>query len=340
MRIGWPHNKLSSAQYFGITMFSALLVIGITGLFLRWVYVRGRLVALPLSGNVCFDEKVAFLRHRQSKECDVLVIGSSMALNNIDSQALLRHFPAGTRLINAGAWNMKVGQTRALLDCLLKVYRPRTVIYICGTMDFYATPFPAQFFDSGEVVQFINGSFWIPVFLRHFDFEYYMHWSSKVVQSRTSRTDYLSLMFDPWGSIPLDISVPKVDWRRWNLKVDPKEMDPAQYDELGLIADSVQSRGMDLVCIQPPMKGGSVPPEASAGVDEHWRRMEAVLAKRGFHLWNLSDIHLSDEYFADYSHLNFKGAPIFSEKVSRELSVRSHPADVRVTQRSLTADRE
>jgi hypothetical protein len=207
-------------------------------------------------------------------------------------------------------------------------------------MDFYSTPFPAQFFDSSEVVHFINGSFWIPVFLRHFDLEYYIDWSSKLVQSRISRTDYLSLLFDPWGSIPLEISFPKVDWRRWNLKVDPKEMDPSQYDELGLIADSVQTGGMELVCIQPPMKHGSVPPEATAAVDEHWRHMETILARHGFHLWNLSNIGLSDEYFADYSHLNCKGAPIFSEKVSRDLNVRSGEADVRLTQRWPTAGRE
>ena len=292
-------------------------------------------MAPAISGNVCFDEKVRFLRNSPTKQCDVLVIGSSMALNNIDSEAMLKHLPPGTRLLNAGAYNMKISQTRALLDCLLAVYRPRNVIFVCGLMDFNKTPGPTQFFDASEVIRFINGrSASIPILLRHFDLQYYVKWSSRILQIRSSRRDYFSVMFDAWGSIPLEIFFPKVDERRWNLKVDPEQLDPAEYEELGSIADSVRSRGLTLICIQPPMKRGSVPLAVSAAVDEHWSRMERILGIRGFHLWNHSAMGLSDDYFCDYSHLNNKGAPIFSEIVGRETDSQWSKHSVATTQTS------
>jgi hypothetical protein len=320
MTLGWSKSDLSPRRYLALAALAALILIGLPASFLCWAYSQGRLVAPALTGNLCFDEKALFLHNRPDKQCDVLVIGSSMALNNVESQSLLKHLPAGTRLLNAGAWNMKIGQTRALLECLLGVYRPRIVILVCGPMDFYGTPWQSQFFDASEVKQFINGSsYWIPVLLRHFDLRYYVKWSFSILESRTSRKDYFSVMFDAWGGIPLEISFPQVNERRWNLKVDPEELDPSQYEELARLADVVRSKGLNLICIQPPMRRGSVPVGDTAAVDEHWRRMETILSSRGFRLWNLHAIGLSDEYFADYSHLNEKGVVPFSEIVGREL---------------------
>ena len=47
--------------------------------------------------------------------------------------------------------------------------------------------------------------------------------------------------------------------------------------------------------------------------------MEQILQSREFHLLNLGkEMTLGDKYFADYSHLNEKGAVVFSEVVGRE----------------------
>jgi hypothetical protein len=335
MTIGWSELGLSSRQYVAVAMLVALVVIAIPASFLCWAHSQGRLVAPALSGNVCFDEKVRFLRNRPSKECDVLVIGSSMALNNIDSEAMLKHLRPGTRLLNAGAWNMKIGQTRALLECLLQVYRPRSILFLCGPMDFYLTEFPSDFFDAAEVTNFIKGSsYWVPVFLRHFDLKYYVKWSFSILQDRSSRNGYFSVMFDRWGSIPLTISFPNVSWPRWSLKVELEKVDSTQYDELARIADLVRNRGINLICIQPPMRRDSVPVDATAAVDEHWRHLERILASRGFHLWNLSAMGLSDDYFCDYSHLNARGAPIFSEILGRETDSEWRKHSVASTQSS------
>jgi hypothetical protein len=336
MTLGWSKSDLSPRRYVALAALAALLVVGAPALFFFWAYSQGRLVAPALSGNVCLDEKVRFLRNSPTKQCDVLVIGSSMALNNIDSEAMLKHLPLGTRLLNAGAYNMKISQTRALLECLLAVYRPRSVILVCGLMDFNKTG-PTPVLDSPELIQFINGSSsWVLVLLRHFDLQYYVKWSFRILQSRSSRKDYFSVMFDAWGSIPLEISFPKVDERRWNLKVDPEQLDPAEYEEFARVADVVRNKGLSLICIQPPMRQGAVPVGATAAVDQHWRRMERVLGSRGFHLWNFNAIGLGDEYFADYSHLNERGVVPFSEMLGRELDSQWSKHSVASTQPSPT----
>jgi hypothetical protein len=319
MTAGWSKSALSPCRYLALAALAALVVVGVPASFLYWAYSQGRLVAPAITGNVCFDEKVRFLRNSASKQCDVLVVGSSMALANVESQTMLKHLPPATRLLNAGAWNMKVGHIRAMLECLLGVYRPDRIILVCGMMDFYRDPRPSQFFDAGEVTEFINGSSYWAAVLRHFDLQYYVRWSFSILQHRSTRKDYDSVMFDPWGAVPLDISFPEINPRRWNQKMDPAQVDPRQYEELGRLADLVRSRGLRLICVQPPLRQGSIPVGAAAGVDQHWRRMEEILRSRGFHLFNLQkEMTLSDEYFADYSHLNEKGAVIFSDVVGRE----------------------
>jgi hypothetical protein len=318
MSVGWSKLDITPSRYLTLALVTALVVIGAPASFMYWAYSQGRLVAPAITGNVCFDEKVRFLRNSPSKQCDVLVVGSSMAVANIESQTMLKHLPQGTRLLNAGAWNMKVGHTRAMLECLLGVYRPDRIILVCGLMDFYRDPRPSQFFDASEVTQFIHGSsYWLAV-LRHFDLQYYVKWSFSILQHRSTRKDYESVMFDAWGGIPYDIFFPNVDQRRWNQKVDPAQVDPRQYEELGRLADLVRSRGLRLICVQPPLRHGAIPIGAAAGVDEHWRRMEEILRSRGFHLCNFQKaMTLNDDYFADYSHLNEKGAVIFSDIVGR-----------------------
>jgi hypothetical protein len=323
MTLGWSKSDLKPRHYLLLAAITALIVIGAPGCFLFWAHSHGRLVAPALTGNVSFDEKVRFLRNNPTKQCDVLVIGSSMALFNLESETILKHLPPGAHLLNAGSWNMKIGNTRAMLECLLRLYQPRTVILACGPMDFYKEDGPSQFFDSNEVVDFIKGSpYWLAV-LRHFDLQYYVRWSFKILQDRTTREDYYSMMFDPWGGIPYEIYFPKVDQRRWNQKMDPAQIDSRQYDELSRIADIVRDRGMQLICVQPPLKQGSIPAEAVAGLEEHWERIGEILNRRGFELLNLQkQMTLSDEYFADYSHLNHKGAVIFSDIVGRETAAQ------------------
>jgi hypothetical protein len=95
----------------------------------------------------------------------------------------------------------------------------------------------------------------------------------------------------------------------------------------------VRSKGLRLICVQPPLRHGTTPVGAAADVDEHWRRMEEILRSRGFHLFNLQkEMTLSDKYFADYSHLNEKGAVIFSDVVGREVDSKWLKNDMAVTQ--------
>jgi hypothetical protein len=337
MTAAWSKSDISPCRYLALAFLTALIVTGVPASFLYWAHYKGRLVAPALTGSVSFDEKVRFLRNTPSKQCDVLVIGSSMALSNIESQTILKHLPPGTRLLNAGAWSMKIGHIRAMLECLLGLYRPRAVIFVCGLMDFYRDPRPSQFFDASEVTQFINGSpYWVSV-LRHWDLQYYWEQSFSILQDRSTRKRYYSVMFDAWGGVPLEISFPEINQYRWNRKVDLTQVDPRQYEELGRLADVIRSRRLHLICVQTPLRQSAIPVGAAAGVDEHWRHMEQILHSRGFHLWNLQkEMSLSDEYFADYSHLNEKGAVIISEAVGREAASQRFPDGTASTQASPT----
>jgi len=54
---------------------------------------RGELAPVPLTGSVSFNAKMEFLRRRPAKNADVLAVGSSMVLNNLDTATVLAISP-------------------------------------------------------------------------------------------------------------------------------------------------------------------------------------------------------------------------------------------------------
>ena len=113
-----------------------LLFIGIAG----FIYILHRthlLAPVPLTGSSTFDEKLEAIRARQHKPIDVLAIGSSMTLQNLNSQVVLQHLPPGATYYNAGAMGIHIASIRKMLELLEPRFHPKAVILVTGPMDYY-----------------------------------------------------------------------------------------------------------------------------------------------------------------------------------------------------------
>src|SRR5205807_3068303 len=133
----------------------------------------------------------------------------------------VRALPPGTQYFNAGSFGLKINQTRKLAGVLVSRERPKVVLLVCGPMDFYHDFQMPVTMDDSELDRFIAGG-WYPLFVsRHFDFRYYVTSAREVRRLRSSRTEYMSLDFDAWGGLALDIHYPHVDGVRWNTVFQP-----------------------------------------------------------------------------------------------------------------------
>jgi hypothetical protein len=328
-----PRTDLHPAHYL---MVLAMVVAAALGVTCAWTFHTaraGRLAPVPLSGSVSFDEKMEWLWKRGERRWDVLAIGSSMTLNNLDCGELAARLPPGVTLANASSWSLKIADTRALYDYLSDIRRPRAVVLVTGPMDFYGgaqTGFvkPAQ-------LDFFRGTAVYPLLVaRYFDPWWYYGRADQIAGQRASRDWYTSLDFDPWGGVLLDVRWPTVNEERWNERPRPDRIDQRQYAELERLVATLARDHVALICAQAPIRSDAFAQCDQRGVCAHWARVAAILSAHGYRFHNFhGELSLPREDYADYSHLNAEGARAFTTALLARCGGELHLAEERVASR-------
>lgn len=311
-----PGQRYLGAMFmsFGLTL---LLVIGL----LYCAQVTGTLPPLPLTASISFNEKALFVRGALHSRYDIVAAGSSMTLNNLSSDVLSEEMPDHPHVLNIGAWNMKIADTRRWLEDVLRYAHPRSVIVVTGLMDFYSED-PWFNITDKELDIFLSDSRLSRLFefARNFSPEYYaVNWRD-IRTMRLTRADYHSLVFDSGGAVPLEVYYPHINPERWNELPKVGMLSEDQYAQLDLLAKELRGRGIDLVFVQAPLRHRALVADL-VELNKHWRRLDEILRQRGQRFIDLHDkLDFDDSYFADYSHLNAKGALVFTRELEHYLS--------------------
>ncbi len=305
-------SHFRSSHYLLVVAMVACAALGlIAGLLIRQSNI-GHLPPIPLTGNISFDEKIEWLWKRGQRDWDVLAAGSSMTLNNLHSEGAVSALPVGSRYVNSASWSLKMGDTKKFVDYLCALHQPKSVIVICGPMDFYGK-------NSVEFIQRDNLDFYRTttnyslLVARYFDPIYYHKHSREIYEQRRTRESYRSLMFDSGGGVPMDVNYPSVDPQRWNEKPRPELIDPSQYTEFERLVAMLEARKIQLICAQSPIRSDAYDASDTVALDRHWQRLGEILEAHGFQFYNIHrSLSLGPEAFADYSHLNAIGARQFT----------------------------
>ena len=191
-------------------------------------------------------------------------------------------------------------------------------------MDFYSEK-PWLNISDDEIKTFLSDSrsSRLLEFVRNVSLPYYADNWKEIHASRLSR-GYDSLVFDHSGSVPLELYYPNVDSRRWNTVPDAALLNEEQYAQLALLAKELRGRGIDLVLVQAPLRRRALI-AGRVDLNRHWRRLENIIDQSGQRFIDLHALDYDDPYFADYSHLNAKGALAFTRELGHRL-LRSSPA--------------
>jgi hypothetical protein len=311
---GRPHAN--AKRYLAVFAATVLIAAAAVAGFLCNLSRQGRLPPLPISGNICLDEKIEWLRQRGDLRCDVLAAGSSMTLNNLASERLRAALPPTTSYLNVGAWGLKIGDTSDVIGYALEKCRPRLVVLVCGPMDFYRGP-PLNVVKKNEYDTVISGA-WYPLLVaRHLDLAYYLRRSGNLAELRTSRGDYDSLLFDDCGGITLEIDRAHINPQRWDEHVRAELFDERHYRALDDLAARLEHAGIALICAQAPLRADAL--GEAVALEAHWRRLGDIMALHGFRFINCHGrLDIANDEFADYSHLNRDGACAFTDEFMRE----------------------
>lgn len=303
-----------------------LIVLLVPHLFLVAVsllfgFFRAQAPAPHLSNSVSFNEKARWLNDHLNSRCDFLVIGSSMALNNLDAQELASQFP-GNVVVNTASWGMSVEESYTMLKKIIPLCKPKTIVLVTNYLDFSSTGNKEIAWD--RFGRYLNASLIESTYTRGFDLFYLADDLKYQSDATRERRDYGSLAFDDTGTVNLDCKQFHIDPRRWDgYKFDhlaTSGIRPAALDAITSMANTANEANSRFVVIATPMRPAaeaSFYPEIRAELWDSVRRR--VENRNGVYLHVAGTNGFNDELFADFLHLNACGAKKLTQLAAHAL---------------------
>ncbi len=307
-------------------VFMATLAVFIATLTMFVVANRHRLPAPRISASESFNEKALWLAHRLANgpDPDVLVVGSSMGVNNIHG-SILRTELGAKGVVNASSWGLSMGETCTLLDELLPRINPRVVLIPVYHGDFDRGP--TKDFQSHDLARLLSGGAEVSTYVRNLDLWYYARTLHSQAQRRPlGRATYDSLEFDETGGVPLACENFLRSDMRWNGflrdKPVPADFSPAALESLARLGRVARGRQIAFCVVVSPLRLEAekvIAPEVRANL---WRSVRATVEGAGGIFIGPGTEDFSDADFVDYNHLNRCGAEKFTRASAKNLLQR------------------
>ncbi len=259
-----------------------------------------------LTNSFSMNDKLDFAR---GKRADVIAIGSSMSLNNLDSKIITKECNT-TSYLNLSSWGMSMSDIYFTLRAYASLHQPITLIISSNIGDFTVVN---KALDESLLSSFLNASSatYSFYYLHHFNLKYFTENFAYLKKVKQDSTSYEYLRYDDFGAVLFKSGYLKISPSRWNA---PIGQDPAQsqYEYLAKIASFCKENQIELLFFQSPVRAGmfsdSKNPVDKMKIVKHVNRVEAILKSNGFPLADASATEWSDSLFADNLHFFDFGA--------------------------------
>jgi hypothetical protein len=251
----------------------------------------------------CIDAKLEFLRRHPPLKPTHLVVGSSIALRNIDTAAIARDNPQ-VRPLNGAfcglAMNQSAFATRFLIDRLPGI---SDVLLLLDPFDMSSCrASKTAVFDQADVGAYLSGAPDLDYYFKYFDL-------FSLITNAAGRKE----TFTPYGDLPLDTD------RSFGLVYGPpRPSQPECLAALNAFALDLQKRGIALTVITMPLMSGW-----SREYDPDSRAAKALAAElasalagtqaRLWDTWSTLDVPAAD--FTDAVHLRWSATGRFTRRL-------------------------
>ncbi len=273
-----------------------------------------------LTNSVSFDAKIENLKAHKIKQVDMLAVGSSMTLNNVQSQVVVDSLKCS--YYNLSSWGLQISDLRYMLKYYVPKFKPRYVLLVSSVVDF-TTRGNSTIKDYIEMPDFLKG--YKPYF-------YYQNFNPilsivdrkhELNTLKNVKDDYTSLSFDEYGGIPLKIPPEKISAERWNYQPQfPTKDTDYQYEALDSLARHLNQMHIKLFFVQPPIKRSYVAAlNDSTIIPQHFSKSESIVTRNNGIYINLSALpeYQTDKLFIDQFHLSDTGARLFSQQFASKM---------------------
>jgi len=266
--------------------------------------------APKLTNSYSLNEK---LFEFENFHCDYLCVGSSMALNNANSDVIINGFSSND-YFNFASWGTKIADIYPFLKVYLNDFNPKVILLVSNAMDFGPK---TENFQEGEVwyrILYPYKAITPIYYLMHLDLHYYFKYYELNKLTKYYDTINSSLKFDPYGGVELVTNYhPPLDTLNWNTKIEFDAIKEENYTYLDSTLRLLDSKKIKFIFVQSPIREGLIDKEYKVEIEKHIKRVDSIINNYNQTFIDATQRIWPDSLFFDYAHFNTSGAKIFTQ---------------------------
>lgn len=262
---------------------------------------------IKLSNSESFNVKLCELHNLQNRHYDIIGIGSSMTLNNLNSETLVSEL-GNTSYHNLSSWGFRINNQLEFLPIITEVYSPSTIITVSNIVDFSKGDIT---FHNEIIKYYIKG---LPTFLLRPFYYASFGYNLKCKKHIQAHGHYDCLDYDVYGGVNIDVKGSNIDSARWN-DISKFRFDSTnnQYINLEAICMFLQFRNIKYIFVHSPARE-NYSSNNKEEINLHIKKVQQIVSKYDqIFLTPDSSFHYTDSCFIDGTHLNIEGSKILTK---------------------------
>jgi len=261
-----------------------------------------------VTNSTFFDQKMFSVQKQHIKHVELMAIGSSVALYELNSPIMVHNF--NIPYYNFASWNLQITDTRVLLTDFVKRYHPRYVI-LCSSINDFISPANSTY------LNYVNA----PDFIKyHLPEAFYLKNYTSAYQVVRRKLNSYPLAVDQWGGAFLTAKqINKAKWDEHN--IFPTRYTGENYEALDSLGSFLKAQNIKLIFIQVPLKKSYAgTPQSSAVLSAHFARCKSIVEQQGGIYLNYHNTNVfTDSLFTDQYHLQLNGAVMLTNQIVKDL---------------------
>ena len=296
--------------FFLINIFIAILLYS----WLEYKHIPPR-----FSNSISYDSKLEFIKKNNLIDgADTLIVGSSMALNNVNGITLETNSTQIHKVINTGSWGLEPLRILELLNSF-NLHKIKYIIYSIQYTDF-SQDWKKTIYNQSDVLDYLQNNFVFRPYAKRFtsmlsDFDEYNHFD----ETFHTPNNYKSLLFDRTGSVPLEISKNHIIEERWEgVNYIKNPILKTSLRNLVKIVYLAQRFNIKIIIARPPIRPAVLKsiPHLKEKIDAFNASLYDLAKRKKFIYINAAEkLHVTDKDYVDFEHLDTEGTILYTNAI-------------------------
>jgi len=300
-----------------------LIMAILISLGVAYVYNFTKDYPAPITSRISLDAKLKYIKeHINPKDIDTIIIGSSIGMNNVIGSILEDSSKAVKHALNLSVYEATTLEAKQLLGFAKFFPNLKRVIYSAQYSDF-PHPWRYENFDVDTLGKYMTNQLSIfgeikLLFKACNNLPFCYKRAKKWKNKHQKANEFTYLGFDRTCSVPLKIYKKDKVGGRWYLP-HPGIMHPKSFEAVDEMARSLQKKGIKFYLAHQPYRVELYKKHKKVqGAIEYFdKKIDTILKKyNNSYLIKLQNLPLTNEDFADRTHLNDRG----SKKVTKAIA--------------------